>query len=213
MTPNKEQHRLFVEGHTDGAVVNKLIRLRLGLDLAQEQSRIVDVPSGEGGVTEACRRFAASLAAERPTRLGLLVDRDGTPDRWNSVRGILVKQGIDVPHQPPASGVRIETSWGRVGVWLMPDNVSAGDLETFLEGLLPQPPPATWTHAETATQEAKRLGAPFKDPHARKARFHTWLAWNDPPGHPYGTAIQTGALGFKSVAADAFVEWFEWLFG
>lgn len=150
------------------------------MDLAETRSRIVDAPPGEGGFAEACRRFAAALAAERPTRLGLLVDRDGTPDRWNSVRGLLLNRGLEAPVQPSALGIRLETAWGRVGVWLMPDNISSGDLETFLEGLVPQPPPATWGHAQTATEEASRLGAPFKKAHERKARLHTWLAWNDP---------------------------------
>jgi hypothetical protein len=151
-----------------------------------------------------------SSRARRPERLGLVIDRDGVdgkPDRWNVVREILRSAGLEAPAAPPSDGYRAVTAWGRVGVWLMPDNVRFGDLETFLEDLL-GPPSSLWDHAGESTLAARRCGAKYRDIHATKARFHAWLAWHDPPGQPYGTAIASKTLSAHSPAADAFVAWF-----
>lgn len=218
MTPDKTMQKLFVEGHSDGAVVNKLVLLRLGVDLSRPSShQIVQVGQVDGGFDAALGGFAAALAAKRPARLGLLVDRDATdgkPDRWNAVHAALSNAGLNPPTQPPAEGVRVDAQWGqRIGVWLMPDNLRSGDLESFLEGLLPEPPPPTWGFALEATIQAKSLGATFRETHQPKARFHTWLAWHDPPGNPYGTAIEARVLSAAAPAVDPFIDWFRWLFG
>ena len=217
MTPDNTTQKLFVEGPSDAAVVNKLVLLSLRIDLANPPShRIVEVAPGDGGFDAALKRFADALAAKRPERLGLLVDRDGIgdkPDRWDAVRRALADAGLQPPEAPSGEGVRIAAAWGRVGAWLMPDNVHEGDLESFLELLLPDPLPKTWDYAGEAAAEAKRRGATYRDVHRSKARFHTWLAWHDPPGIPYGTAIEAKILRATTPAADAFVRWFEWLFG
>jgi len=212
MIPDLTRQKLFVEGPSDGAVVNALVRARLGVDLGNPKGhRIVDAPPEEGGFFQALNRFKSALASRRPERLGLVVDRDGTPDRWNAVRGALSE--LSHPEVPPSSGVRLSVAWGRVGVWLMPDNVSSGDLEVFLERILPDPPPQTWPHAEEATRTARQLGAPFQEKHFAKARLHTWLAWNDPPGLPYGTALTAGAFRPENPTAEGFLDWFKWLYG
>ncbi|MBK6688020.1 MAG: hypothetical protein IPG45_26330 [Deltaproteobacteria bacterium] len=218
MSPDKDTQRLFVEGPSDAAVINKLVLIRLKVDLAQPPShRIIEAPAGDGGFDAALQRFTNALGAKKPNRLGLLVDRDGLdgkPDRWGAVSAALSDAGLDPPLLPSPDGVRIEAPWGsRVGVWLMPDNISSGDIETFLEGLLPNPVPATWDYALEAVNRAKALGATYRDVHRPKARFHSWLAWQDPPGVPYGRAIEAKLLGAASPAADAFVLWFVWLFG
>lgn len=210
--PNR---RLFVEGPSDGSVINRLVEARLGIDIATQ--RWVHAPPEEGGFEMARASFVAALTAETPSRLGLVVDRDNqhnAPDRWNSVRGILVAHGFEPPAEPGGGGIRLTRDLRRVGVWLMPDNVSPGDLESFLETLLPNPRPPSWDWAVEATLTAKQQkGAAFRDPADQaKARLHTWLAWNDPPGRPYGIAIKTQSLGVNSPTASAFIDWFQWLF-
>ena len=142
MKPDKGRHRLFVEGPSDAAVVNKLVLLNLKVDLARPPShQIIEASSEEGGFDQALSRFRDALTARRPERLGLVVDRDnvdGKPDRWEAVRSTLRESELNPPVEPSPSGIRIETPWNtRVGVWLMPDNVTPGDLEVFLESLLP----------------------------------------------------------------------------
>lgn len=216
MKLDTSNQRVFVEGPNDGAVINKVIAARLKVDLATPPShRIIDAPVGEGGFDEALRRFSAALEARRPTRLGLVVDRDaldGKPDRWPSVAAVLRTAGLDAGEAPPAEGVRQQVAWGRVGVWLMPDNHSPGDLESLLEAMLPAKGPL-WAHATTVTDQSRSVGARWRDPQRSKACLHAWLAWQDPPGNPYGTAIEAGAFDVSAPAAVRFADWFGWLIG
>lgn len=73
-------------------------------------------------------------------RFGAVVDRDaldGKPDRWESLAGLLGQFGIQTSSLP-AGGFITTTSWGaRFRLWLMPDNVQRGDLEHFIEMLVP----------------------------------------------------------------------------
>jgi len=216
MKPDRTTQRLFVEGHTDGAVINKLVSTRLKVDLATPAHRIVDAPVGEGGFEQALKRFEDALAAQKPERVGLVVDRDGgdgKQDRWAAVHSCLADAKLDVPTTPIAQGVRVEAPWGRVGVWLMPNNVSTGDLEAFLEGLLPPSSTTLWQHAQKATDEALKAGATYRPVQRSKACLHAWLAWHDPPGNPFGTALEAGTLRADSADALAFLDWFTWLFG
>jgi len=210
---DKNYHRLFVEGQSDAAVVNKLVLRRLGLDLAQ--NRIVSTGDrDEGGFEWVRGQLEAALVTKKLVRFGAVVDRDavsGKPDRWLSMRSLLSSHDVDID-APPATGMLATTAWGaRIGLWVMPDNVSAGDLETFLESLVPTES-RDWAWAGEATTRAKTEGAEFRDVHARKARLNTWLAWRDPPGNPYGTAIEATQLRDSSPVVDTFVDWFKRLF-
>ena len=91
----------------------------------------------------------------------------------------------------------------------MPDNEEPGILENFLEKLISGDDPC-WSHAHEATVRAGEIGAPFQN--YIKARLHTWLAWREPPGQPFGTAMT--ARCFQSDTDDAlrFVDWFRRIF-
>ncbi len=58
-----------------------------------------------------------------------------------------------------------------------------------------------------------RQGAAFPEAKRLKAVLHTWLAWQERPGVPYGLAIKARYFGHDSPAARAFVEWFRRVFG
>lgn len=49
--------------------------------------------------------------------------------------------------------------------------------------------------------------APFE-----KANLHTWLAWQDEPGYPPGTALTRQLLDPHKETAAPFVKWFRNLF-
>lgn len=93
----------------------------------------------------------------------------------------------------------------------MPNNESEGAIESFLETLIPAGDTLV-EHARVATEEAKRHGASFSDKDYRKAYLHAWLAWQEDPGRPYGTAIRARFFDARSETADAFVEWFRRLY-
>lgn len=135
---------LFVEGPDDGVVVNALADKGLVIDLARSRLIKVGKRDGAGGFDQALALFRDAASAIKPGgRIGLLVDRDGVdgkPDRWDDVRATLLHLGLGPPATPPSEGwvSSGSTPGSRVGVWLMPDNLRNGDLEDFLEELLPE---------------------------------------------------------------------------
>jgi len=146
--------------------------------------------------------------------LGFVIDADDEPpSRWNSFRAICHSQFPDLPEKLPTAGLVTEVQFGlRLGFWLMPDCSSSGMLETFLKYLVPPPAEALWKHSEQAFEVARTLGAPCRSVHHDKARIHTWLAWQDPPGEGPGRALVRKTLDPKAASAVAFVAWFKQLY-
>jgi hypothetical protein len=92
----------------------------------------------------------------------------------------------------------------------MPDNISSGALEHFL-GRLVLPGPI-WTYAAEVTEEARKRGAPCLEKDHAKSWLYTWLAWQENPGLPFGTALKGGLFEADSEEARRFVAWFRRLF-
>lgn len=99
-----------------------------------------------------------------------------------------------------------------VGVWLMPDNVRDGTLEDFLRDLI-ETNDSLIGHADSSTAAARQLGAKFSDADTKKAVLHAWLAWQEVPGRPYGTAVKAHFFRHDSPAATEFVRWLRDLYG
>ena len=143
--------------------------------------------------------------------LGLVLDANGdVAGRWHRVRTVLGSIRADFPSTlDPAGIVLEEPGQPRLGVWLMPDNIRAGMLETLL---LAASDEALRDHARLATATAKDLGAPFKDSHRDKALLHAWLAWQDPPGQQLPLAVKARSLNAAAPALAPFVAWFRRLY-
>lgn len=202
------KRRLIVEGKDDQMAITALLR-RHGFDCGSHPKFDPVIQPAEG-VDELLRLSETSVKTY--DRLGFVLDSDENVEaRWAQMRDRLRRAAVAVPDRPLSEGfvgggARPNS---RVGVWLMPDNVNRGMLETFLGTLVPQGDKA-WAYVPQAVGHAKGLGASFKN--EDKARIYTWLAWQDPEGRPFGTAITDGALGAESDVADRFVAWFHRLF-
>ena len=146
--------------------------------------------------------------------LGIVVDADDNPvGRWNKFQSIFQPVIPGLPSVMPGDGLIVTTAQEiRVGLWMMPDCGSSGMLETFLQYLVPDLAAALWQHAEASFQTACSLGAPCRSAHHDKARIHTWLAWQDPPGESLGRALTRKTLDPTAPTAAAFVAWFRSLF-
>jgi len=150
-------------------------------------------------------------------RLGVVIDADlSASNRWARMEAILKAGGIAAPTGPSEHGLVLSlpgtARLERFGIWIMPDNKAAGVLEDFLARLVPAGDPC-WQHAEGSTKQARILGAPLKPNDHTKGAMHAWLAWQDPPGRPFGTALNARILGHDSPEALDFVDWFKRLFG
>ncbi|MEA1951909.1 MAG: DUF3226 domain-containing protein [Planctomycetota bacterium] len=167
-----------------------------------------------GGVTEMLDGMKLSIEAAGRNPIGFVLDADSPlQNRWEAVCDRLREVGFKPPSIPPADGFCEYTKKHKttVGVWLMPDNQQDGKLETFLRTLIDEND-GLIEHATASTRQAKELGSRFSDPNSEKAVLHAWLAWQEEPGCPFGTAIKARFFTHESPAAAGFVDWFKRLY-
>ena len=164
-----------------------------------------------GSVEKALAEFRLALKGTGD-RVGIVVDADvNAASRWDAVAGHLRAHGVNPPKQAPPAGWVGDAEGRRFGAWVMPDNVAPGKLEDFLTAMIPAND-VSWPWARSAAGGARERGAPFREIDLIKAELSTWLAWRDPPGLPYGTAIHAQYLRFDAPSAAPFVAWFKRLF-
>jgi hypothetical protein len=95
----------------------------------------------------------------------------------------------------------------------MPDCATdAGKLEDLLDTLILHGDKLR-PHARKSTDAAKKLGATFPSRDTIKAQIHCWLAWQEDPGKPFGTAINAKFFIHDSPQALAFLRWLKRLYG
>ncbi len=210
MAPPRENSpfRLMVEGEEDKHAILHLV-MRHGVDWEKDLKKLPYVFAA-GSDEEIL--MGIQSAAKTYVRLGVVIDADeSAADRFKQIGGRLKAAGIAVPDSPESVGVVVPglRPDSRLGFWVMPDNQSTGSIEHFVTRLVPRGDGCI-AHAEQATAEAKKLGAPFKNP--AKANIHTWLAWRDPPGLSFGRALTAKELMHDSPDALRFVDWFKRLF-
>jgi hypothetical protein len=213
MTPRRIHPRvLVVEGKDELRVLPELLELAgISWPKGSEPVRIEDQDGIENILAPGF--IEATLKASGVTSVGIVVDANGDPvSRWEQIRSRLASSYPDFPVELPATGaVHRAADKPRVGVWIMPDNVRTGMLETLLLALRVGDP-VLHDHARDATGHARTLGAPFRDNHREKAELHAWLAWQDPPGRQLHDAVKSRRLPPAPPVTDTFVAWFRQLF-
>jgi hypothetical protein len=209
--PETSNYRLLVEGRDDKHSVIHLMR-RHGFDW-DDPAAIRPHVAAQDGIEELLK--AIPVAAKGPyQRLGVIVDAEtSVPDRWTEIRERCGRIGLELPEAPSPGGTTVAGlgAGSRIGFWLMPDNRSPGRLEEFLARLVPRDD-RVWPYADEVSAEARRRGAlcPSKD-HI-KSVIHCWLAWQEPPGLPFGTALKAAVFRHDGDEAVSFVAWFRQLF-
>jgi hypothetical protein len=215
MSPNKNM--LLVEGATEKRLIPELIEKR-GMQWVNGSGQHLVTIKDYGGITNllAPDEIETALKSSNLEALGLIFDADGMHNeikRLSAVRDRCAKFGCLLPESLDTSGFVTQLESGvRFGVWMMPNNTDAGMLETFLHSLVPDADSDIYVHSLKAVNDARSLGAKFKDCHLDKAQIHTWLAWQDPPGCQLHEAIKFKVLDATSTKADAFEMWFRNLF-
>jgi len=173
----------------------------------------------EQGITNVLEKTEAELRVnnrDQIERLGIVIDADeNLNNRWQSVTNILQKAGYaNIPDLPDSTGTIIEQD-GKIkfGVWIMPDNqINQGYLETFLRFFIPDDDEA-WEKARECV--ANLNDKPFiraNVDHTQKAEIHTYLAWQEEPGKPFGTSITAKYLQADNPQCRLFVDWLIRLF-
>jgi hypothetical protein len=201
---------LLVEGVDDEHVIKHLCGTR-GVGMLDEIKQ-------QGSVRKLLDQFPVRLKESDLVALGLVVDADEEiAGRWEAIRDRLAKAGyLDLPRAPSAEGTVIDPPEGtllpRVGVWIMPDNQQKGILEDYLRFLIPADGLELFHRVEKAVEEISPDLRRFTDLAKPKALIHTWLAWQEEPGKPMGTAITARFLDSSVPQVDVFIAWLKRLF-
>jgi hypothetical protein len=203
---------LHVEGDTDLHTIRQLLA-RHGIALDKDLGPVlIKKAQNDKGVLDA---MTTAARASTNRSVGFVVDANGAvAHRWQAVCDRLRGVGLTLAGAAPAEGFVGDSAElkARVGVWIMPDNVTdAGKLEDLVQTLVPTND-ALIAHARTATDQARTLDARFPSQDRTKAELHCWLAWQEEPGRPFGTALKAHFFRHDSEVAIRFVNWFKALF-
>lgn len=220
-----ESRILLVEGkddqHTIWAICNQLgVAETFGIRIPDGNGKIrKNEESTElGGVDNVLKALDLSLTAgsDAIKTIGIVVDADDNlKGRWKDIVRILESSGYkSIPTIPETHGTIISQEFlPTFGCWLMPDNqIERGNLETFLTFLVPNDSP-NWQHAKNsvAALESKPFVKKESD-HTAKAEIHTFLAWQEDPGKPFGQAITARYLRSENPKCGIFADWLMRLF-
>ena len=209
----KESHtyKLLVEGNDDQHVVWALCEKHN----VPESFDVIDCES----VENVLKAFEIRLKiSDNNQRIGIVVDADvNLKSRWDSIVSILKKIGkYDIAtielSQDGLILEPIDTTYPKVGIWLMPDNNQNGMLEDFMTALATPDDVLMKKSEEVLTELEKKGIQKYKSVHRSKAKIHTYLAWQDTPGRPMGQAITANILNADSELAVKFANWLKELF-
>ncbi len=193
---------LLVEGADDLHVVRHI------------RNRQSDMPefdiSDKNGFPNLKAAISPEFKAPGRRALGILVDANDDFDaRWQAIAHQLRQAGVSPPtHVTPAGTIVL--SEPRVGVWLMPDNSSPGELEDFIQRLMPVGDPV-WPRAQRFIDDIPTLDRKFATGKTLRAEIHAWLATRAEP-RKMGAAIAAGDLNTTDPLANRFADWLRRLF-
>ena len=166
----------------------------------------------KGGISNLLRSIPLEIRVEGRVAVGILVDaNDDLRSRWQAVTDRLRSAGIQPPADPAPGGTIIDVDdKPRVGVWLMPDNESPGELEDFIARMIPPGDPV-WPLSEAYIDDIPEEFRRFAQGKIPRAKVHAWLAARERP-RPMGSAIAAGDLDTNAANSLGFLEWLRKLF-
>ena len=194
---------LLVEGPDDKHVVEHLRR-----KLAPNLTFHCEDKGGSGPLLDA---IDVEIATDGRAALGILMDaNDDMAARWQAIGDRLRDAKQKQPAEPERGGTIIDGE-PRVGVWLMPNNSTPGELENFVAELIPENDPV-WPLAEQYVDGIPAKHRRFTQGKELRAKLHAWLATRREPRR-MGAAIRTAELDVGTPLAGQFVDWLRTLFG
>ncbi len=202
---NNNDRVLLVEGSDDKHVVRHLCNFHEKMP----KFCILD-KEGIGVLLEA---IGSEILAPGRNAVGILVDANDDLDaRWNAVRNRLVEENIKVPRSPEPNGTLIDgtSRIPRVGIWLMPDNESPGELENFVSEMISEDDPV-WPLSADYIDGIPETARKFTEQKILRAKLHAWLATRKAP-RQMGAAIGAKDLHANGTLSTAFANWLRQLF-
>lgn len=195
---------LMVEGPDDEHVVKNIC--------GQRQLGMIEHIHPYGGKDSLIESIGVRLKESDIGALGIILDADtDLQARWQAVTARLSAAGYtSLPAAPLPEGTVVEppadSLLPRVGIWLMPNNQAPGILEDFLRFLVPEDDQLI-VHVDQSIDGIPPEYCWFPELRKPKARIHTWLAWQEEPGKPFGQAISARYLDPDLPLANIFAAW------
>ena len=193
---------LLVEGQDDKHVV---------LHLRERCQRMppFDVRD-KGDIKRLLDSIGPEIKAPGRIAVGILPDANDDPHaRWNALMHRLGQQNLHLPPNRDPNGTVIDGS-PRIGIWLWPDNQVPGELEHFVEMMVPQHD-GVWPLAQSYVESIPEAERRFPPGKTLKAQLHAWLATRKAPGR-MGGAIGMRELEVDGMVTKRFANWLRRLF-
>lgn len=196
---------LLVEGEDDKHFVHHLLNKRQ-LDFSMK------IESADG-VYKLLNRLRTEAQPDSRKVLGIIVDADDDfNNRWKEIIDALSKYGVSTPETPTRSGTIIpsKNKLPKIGIWIMPDNESNGELEDFVFKMISKNDkviPLAQKYISDITENHQKFA------HKRtKAELFAWLANTKKPGR-IGASIGADNFDIHSSNSNEFVKWLQQLLG
>ena len=197
------QRMLLVEGKDDEQLVIHLCsESKIGIDF---EIKIAE------GYPEILRQARTAIKDSEIQCLGLVLDADdGVKRKWRELAHQLEQVGInELPNLPEREGCVVEGEI-KLGIWIMPDNESEGEIEDYFVSLIPERD-VVWPLAKRYIDELPEEGRKFNPSKLAKAQVHAWLATRKNPGK-MGAAVGAGDLDTDKILSSEFVRWLKELY-
>ena len=219
-TPKAAPPRLLlVEGVDDEQVIWHICQ-RHGIDAlrqtsgtpATSESALFEI-APKDGAANVVKSIEAEVNVIGRVALGIVIDADRDIETlWRQLTTEFGgKFGLSLPDAPDAGGTIVGDYQPRIGIWIMPDNASPGELENFAVPMIPASDNA-WSHARRYIATLPDEDREFADDKEEKAELYAWLATRKYPRF-IGKAIGDGYLDAESPLCRQFVGWLRRLFG
>ena len=219
-TPKVDPPRLLlVEGVDDEQVIWHICQ-RHGIDSlrqtsgtpATSESALFEI-APKDGAANVVKSIEPEVNVIGRIALGIVLDADRDIETlWRQIATTFGdKFGISLPDAPDAGGTIVGDYEPRIGIWIMPDNASPGELENFAVPMIP-PGDNAWSHARRYIAGLSDEDREFADDKQQKAELYAWLATRKDPRF-IGKAIGDGYLDVDAPLCQQFVGWLRRLFG
>ena len=195
---------LIVEGTDEKHVVEKLVK-RHNLN----QSFDIEPKDGYTNLRDSIYN---EVNVSGRQALGIVADaNESLQNRWQSIRCKLKEVQSNIPTSLSRGGCVFTGPRNlRIGVWLMPDNSHAGELEDFVAEMIPEED-SIWPLSKSFIDGIPNSERPFQSKKITRAYVHAWLATRKEP-RPMGTGITAGDFRHDTEVALRFVSWLKKLF-
>lgn len=167
----------------------------------------------KGNRPELLKSIRQMVTTTKYPAVGIMVDTDhNSSDCWAEVVKGFARTEIQLPSSPHSAGTIIPAAPGqpRVGIWLMPNNTSPGELEDFVTGMIPEDD-AEWPLACKYIDGIPQATRKFENGKTGKAQLYAWLSARKEPAR-MGAAIGADELQINSPLCQTFLEWLTQLF-